>query len=421
MQAGRATDEGETTPDRLATVRHYFGAAADSLGLNKSLRILLWEPFREVFLTIPVTLENHETVEFPAYRVQHSGARGPYRAGLQFGPRLNASSVRADATIETWTGALLDLPFGGGMWGVRCPIATLSSLERQRMTRALVQEVARDSVAATDVLGPDLNTGPREMGWTIDEEYNHSGVALAIVGKPQSLLGSFGQEAARGRGIAYLLREVMPRLDLSATDMRFLVDHFNEVGSSTARILEELGLTMIATSDGNEAIRTADGIDSVDLLAHLNAGGALGDYPGVEVVDPADVLGIECEAAVLTASRARVEESTARDMRCRVVVEGAKGVLTPTAEAVLNENGTVVIPDLLAAAGGSVVAYLEYVQDLQRFRWGEREVNDRLGHILRSALRQVDKRAEKTEATLRTVAYEIALERIAEAVVSRGY
>jgi glutamate dehydrogenase/leucine dehydrogenase len=242
-----------------------------------------------------------------------------------------------------------------------------------------------------------------------------------VTGKPIALEGSYGREAATGRGVVYAYREAAPHLDMVPSETRFVVQGYGNVGSWAARIMQQLGATMIGASDASGAIRSDAGIDADGLADHLLEGGRLIDFPGAEAIDPEDLLAIECDVFIPAALGGMIHERNADRLRCRMIVEGANSPTTPAAEEILQENGVFVVPDVLANAGGVVVSYFEWVQNLQHFRWDEREVNDRLGRIMRKAFREVSARAGEHDTSLRIGAYELGIERVMEAATARGY
>jgi glutamate dehydrogenase (NAD(P)+) len=260
------------------------------------------------------------------------------------------------------------------------------------------------------------------MAWLMDEYGKlHGHTPACATGKPISLEGSYGREAAAGRGVVYMYREAAPQLDLSPSDSRFVVQGFGNVGSWAARIMQELGATLVGASDSSGAIRCDSGIDARALVEHVRAGGKLPEFDGAEVIAPDELLGIECDVFIPAALGGMIHEQNADRLRCRMVVEGANSPTTPAADEILEDKGILVVPDLMANAGGVVVSYFEWVQNLQHFRWDEREVNERLGRIMRRAFREVSGRARDCGVPLRAAAYELGIERVVEASRTRGY
>jgi glutamate dehydrogenase (NAD(P)+) len=273
-----------------------------------------------------------------------------------------------------------------------------------------------------DIPAPDVGTDAQTMAWLMDEYGKlHGHTPACVTGKPIALEGSYGREAATGRGLVYVFREAAPRLDLKPSESRFVVQGFGNVGSWAARIMQGLGATMVGASDAAGAIRNEAGIDAEALAEHVNEGCDVADFEGAEVVSAEELLQTECEVFFPAALGGMLHKHNADLLRCRMLVEGANSPTTPEADQILTENGVLVVPDVMANAGGVIVSYFEWVQNLQHFRWDEREVNDRLGRILRKAFREVSARAQEHDVSLRIAAYEIGIERVVEAATIRGY
>jgi glutamate dehydrogenase (NAD(P)+) len=256
------------------------------------------------------------------------------------------------------------------------------------------------------------------------DEYGklHGHTPACVTGKPIALEGSYGREAATGRGVVQVFREAAPRIDLDPAEARFAVQGFGNVGSWAARLMQELGATMVAVSDASGAIAAKDGIDAEKLADHVREGGAVAEFGGsVEEIDPDDLLGVECEVFIPAALGGMIHRDNADRMRCRMMVEGANSPTTPSADSILNDKGVLIVPDVLANAGGVVVSYFEWVQNLQHFRWEEDHVNEQLGEIMRRAFREVADRAGENDTPMRPAAYELGIERVVEAASTRGY
>jgi glutamate dehydrogenase/leucine dehydrogenase len=242
-----------------------------------------------------------------------------------------------------------------------------------------------------------------------------------VTGKPIALEGSYGREAAAGRGVVYLYREAAPRLGLTPSDTTFAVQGFGNVGSWAARIMQQLGARMVGVSDASGALRSGGGIDAEELAGHLREGGKVADFEGGEAVSPEELLETRCDVFIPAALGGMIHKDNAEVLACRMIVEGANSPTTPAADEILTDNGVLIIPDVLANAGGVVVSYFEWVQNLQHFRWDEREVNDRLGRIMRKAYREVSATAREQHLPLRIAAYELGIERVVDAAKTRGY
>ena len=404
-------------------VTHYLDQAAERLGIPDDVAGVLKSSYREVQVQIPVRRKDGKIHVYSGFRVQHNGARGPYKGGVRFHPEVDLDEVRALASLMTWKTAIVGVPFGGAKGGVNCPADQLEPDELQRITRSFMDKIEKVLGPTRDIPAPDVNTNAQVMAWLMDEYGKLHGHTPAIVtGKPLALEGSHGRESATGRGLVYLYREAAPNLGLTPSNTRFVVQGYGNVGSWAARIMQQLGCRMVGASDAHGAIRADDGIDATALAEHVLQGGKVAEFEGAEAIPPDDLLAIPCEVFIPAALGGMINAENADRLDCRVVIEGANSPTTPTADEMLAEAGIQVIPDVMANAGGVVVSYFEWVQNLQHFRWDEREVNDRLGTIMRRAYREVVARTKEEEGVpLRVAAYELGIERVLEAARARGY
>ena len=406
----------------LEIVRHYFEQASDRLELRDDLRAVFWSPYREVTVQIPVKLSDGRIHVYSGYRIQHNGARGPYKGGVRFHPEVDIDEVRALASLMTWKTAVAGVPYGGAKGGVNCNASELESGELQQIARSFMDKIEKVLGPTRDIPAPDVGTNAQVMAWFMDEYGKLHGHTPAIcTGKPIELEGSHGREAATGRGCVYMFREAAPHLGLSPAETTFAVQGFGNVGSWAARIMQQLGCRMVAVSDANGAIHAKKGIDAEELHKHISGGGHINEFDGAEEMDAADLVGVECDVLIPAALGGMIHEQNADTVKCRMMIEGANSPTTPSADAILNEKGVYVIPDVMANAGGVVVSYFEWVQNLQHFRWEEREVNDKLGTIMRRAYREVSARAKADGIPLREAAYLVGIERVVEASRTRGY
>jgi glutamate dehydrogenase (NAD(P)+) len=405
-------------------VCHYFQLAAERLGLPDDIAAVLRSSYREVQVQIPVKLSDGKIHVFSGYRVQHNGARGPYKGGIRFHPEVDLDEVRALAELMTWKTAIAGIPYGGAKGGVNVDPKELERLEEQKVARSFMDKVEKVLGPTRDIPAPDVGTDAQTMAWLMDEYGKlHGHTPACVTGKPISLEGSYGREAATGRGVVYMYREAAPQIHLSPSETRFVVQGFGNVGSWAARIMDQLGATLVGVSDASGAIRGSGGIDPNALVRHLAEGGALVEFGGesVEPIHPDELFDTECEVFIPAALGGMIHNRNADRLRCRMVVEGANSPTTPAADEILREKGIAVVPDVMANAGGVVVSYFEWVQNLQHFRWDEREVNDRLGRIMRKAFREVVAKSKEDDCSLRVAAYELGIERVVEAARTRGY
>src|SRR5436190_1123544 len=403
-------------------VEQYFGEAAKRLELREDLAAVLRSPYREVQVQIPVKLSDGKIHVYAGYRVQHNGARGPYKGGIRFHPEVDLDEVRALAELMTWKTAIVGIPYGGAKGGVNVDPHELERGELQAVARSFMDKIEKVLGPTRDIPAPDVNTNAQTMAWLMDEYGKLHGHTPAIcTGKPIALEGSFGREAATGRGCVYMFREAAPHLGLSPADTTFAVQGYGNVGSWAARIMQQLGSRMVAVSDANGAIRSDAGIDANALHDHIAHGGLITEFAGAEPIDPADVVAVPCDVLIPAALGGMIHEGNADRIDCKMLIEGANSPTTPAADRALRDKGVYVIPDLMANAGGVVVSYFEWVQNLQHFRWDEREVNDKLGTIMRRAYREVSARAKEEGLDLREGAYLVGIERVADAARTRGY
>jgi glutamate dehydrogenase (NAD(P)+) len=426
-----ATPPAEPKPQRsagrapisdLETVKYYFNAACERIGLPDDVQEVMRTSYRETSVQIPVKLADGRIHVFQGYRVQHNGARGPYKGGLRYHPDVDLDEVRALAMLMTWKTAIVGIPYGGAKGGVNCPGDKLSPTELQAVTRSLLDKIEKVLGPTRDIMAPDVNTSAQVMAWLMDEYGKLNGHTPAIVtGKPIALEGSYGRESATGRGLVYMFREAAPKLGLSPASTTAVIQGFGNVGSWAARILHQLGVKIIGISNADGAIRSDEGIDVGKLSEFLVQGGKLTELAGVETIPPEDLLSIPCDVLVPAALGGMIHEGNVDMIQCRMLLEGANSPTTPGADQVLHDKGIYVVPDVMANAGGVVVSYFEWVQNLQHFRWEEREVNDKLGNIMRRAFREVDAAARERSLSLREASYQLGIERVVETAQLRGY
>lgn len=420
--ANLAPHAGPAETSSFDTVSHYFDLAADRLGVGDDSRAVIKSAYREVQVQVPVRLRDTTVHVFSGYRVQHNGARGPFKGGIRYHERVNLDEVRALAALMTWKTALLDVPFGGAKGGVNCPARDLDQGELQRITRSFTDKIAGLLGPTRDIPAPDAGTDAQVMAWMMDEYAKLHGDAPAVVtGKPLSLGGSPGREAATGRGVVYAYREAARALGLHPDSTRVVVQGFGNVGSWAARIMAELGCRVIGVSNTSGAIQSENGIDIDGLARHVAGGGKLIEYRPADVITPEELMSLNCEVLVPAALGGAIHAANAGSVRARLVIEGANNPTTPAADEILRDRGVLIVPDILANAGGVVVSYFEWVQNLQHSSWEEHEINNKLGAKMRSAYREVEARADAEAVALRLAAYELAIERVLEAARLRGY
>jgi glutamate dehydrogenase (NAD(P)+) len=403
-------------------VNHYFDLAAERIGLPDDVAAVLRSAYREVQVQIPVKRSDGKTHTYTGYRVQHNGARGPYKGGVRFHQEVDLDEVRALASLMTWKTAIADVPFGGAKGGVNCPATDLEEGEKQAVARAFMSKIDKVLGPTRDIPAPDVNTNAQVMAWMMDEYGRLHGHTPAIVtGKPIPMEGSHGREEATGRGLVYLFREAAGKAGLKPSETSVAVQGYGNVGSWAARLMQDLGARVVAVSDAYGAISSEEGLDTRALAEHVAESGEVSGFEGADELDVVEFLETECDVFIPAALGGMIHKSNADRLRCRMIVEGANSPTTPAADEILQDKGVFVVPDVMANAGGVVVSYFEWVQNLQHFRWDEREVNDKLGRTMRRAYREVAARAEEDDVPLRLAAYEVGIERVAEAARLRGY
>lgn len=411
----------------LKDASQQFRRAAERLKLPAGLQAILEMPERELSVTLPVEMDDGRIEVFHGYRVQHSRVRGPAKGGIRFHPSVDLDEVRGLAALMTWKCALLNLPYGGAKGGVTCNPALLSVGEIARITRAYTTALLPIIGPQVDVPAPDINTDERIMAWLLDQAEHHSGShePAIVTGKPLALGGIPGRGEATGRGVALITQLILRRLDIAPERARIAVQGFGKVGSQTVRFLAEAGCNIIAISDVSGALYNPEGLDLQRIENHVrqHPRGLLEGYAGddAEWIDNATLLSLECDVLIPAALEGQLHGGNAGDVRARVVVEAANGPTTGEADQILNERGIVVVPDILANAGGVVVSYFEWLQGLQGTRWLLNDVRTRLDAMMSEAFETVVERAEKEQVGLREAAYLLAVGRVAEAARLRWY
>jgi glutamate dehydrogenase (NAD(P)+) len=411
-------------PNLFENVSRQFDEAADLLGLSQEIRELLKTPYREITVTMPIRMDDGNLRVFRGYRVQHNGVRGPQKGGLRYHPGVDLDEIRALASLNTWKTAVVNIPFGGAKGGIQCDPAKMSQHELEMLTRRYISKLSMVLGPTRDVLAPDINTNAQTMAWVMDEYGRKNGYQPACAtGKPLELGGSQGREAATGRGVALITREAWEGvLGHALKDARVVLQGFGNVGSHAARFLSEMGARVVAVADVGGAVRRTEGLDVPALAAHVRAhAGTVAGFPGGEAFDPGALWDQDCDILVPAALCAVLDEATAPRVRATLVVEGANAATTPGADRIFRERGVLLMPDLLASAGGVIVSYFEWVQNLQQQFWDEAEVFEKEERILAQAFRDVQAKVQEHACTWRTAALVLALDRVRTANELRGW
>ncbi|MEO6891338.1 MAG: Glu/Leu/Phe/Val dehydrogenase, partial [Ktedonobacteraceae bacterium] len=373
-----------------------FDEAAERLGLSQSMRAILRKPKRELIVNFPVRMDNGDVEMFTGYRVQHNINRGPAKGGIRYGAEVSLDEVRALAMWMTWKCAVVNIPFGGAKGGVLCEPHTLSRTELERLTRRYATEISVLIGPNSDIPAPDMNTNPQIMSWIMDTYSMHQGysVPASVTGKPLAIGGSEGRLEATGRGVQVVTREALKTMDLHPDSCSVAIQGFGNVGSISARLLHEMGCKIVAVSDVHGGVYNPHGIDIRQALRHSKEHGMLAGLPETETVTNMELLELPCDVLIPAALENQLTGRNASRVQARLIVEAANGPTNPDADRILNDRGVVIVPDILANAGGVTVSYFEWVQDLQRFFWAEHEINDRLESIMVRSFQAVVNKAE---------------------------
>jgi glutamate dehydrogenase (NAD(P)+) len=400
---------------------YFFAEAAEILALPREGIDLLSGAWRELHVQVPVRMDDGRVTIFNGYRVQHSGARGPYKGGVRFHPDADLDEVRALAALMTWKTAVVDIPFGGAKGGVQCDPTTMSNEELRRLTRTYLENISHLLGVYRDIPAPDMGTNAQTMAWMADAYGARYGYSPAIVtGKPVSMGGSPGRVEATGRGVALITRDTLVSLGRATDQTRVAVQGFGNVGSHAARFLHEMGCRVIAVCDRDGGVHLADGLDPVELAAHVERTGSVVGFAGSEPLSAEQLLAMDCEVLIPAAVDGVIHADNWQTVRAPIIVEAANAPVTPYADHYLAAQGTLVVPDIVANAGGVLVSYFEWTQNIQQHRWGLDQVNEELETMLLGAYRSIVKRAEADGLTLRGAAFVIGVERVVEALLLRG-
>jgi glutamate dehydrogenase (NAD(P)+) len=403
-------------------VNLFFDRAAERLGLEDGVREMLRQPWRELQVSVPVRMDDGSIKVFSGYRIQHNGARGPYKGGVRYHPQADLEEVRALASLMTWKTALVDIPFGGAKGGVQCDPHQLSEGELNRLTRRYIIQIGHLIGVNRDIPAPDLGTNSQTMAWMMDAYSQINGYSPGIVtGKPVELGGSVGRDSATGRGTVYTIQETARDFEIPAEGARVVVQGFGQVGSWTVRLLNDLGCKIIAVSDIQGGVYYPNGIDVGLLMLYKERAGTVAGLPGAERITNEELLELECEFLVPAAVEQVIHKMNAPNINAKIVVEAANHPLTPEADAILNDRGIPVIPDILVNAGGVVVSYFEWTQNLYQHQWEMERVNAELLKIMTRAYHAVKDRAARENITFRDAAFLIGIERVARVVKMRGF
>jgi len=408
--------------DEWRTAQRQFDEAAELIGLEPDLSEILREVQREFTCHFPVEMDDGRIEIFTGYRVQHNINRGPAKGGIRYHPAVSLDEVKALAMWMTWKCAVVNIPFGGAKGGVIVDPRKLTQRELEHLTRRFATEIAILVGPDRDIPAPDVNTDAQVMAWIMDTLSMHHGysVTASVTGKPVEVGGSLGRVEATGRGVMICTLAALEHLGVKPHAARVAVQGFGNVGSVSARLLEEAGCTIVSVSDEFGGLYNPLGLPVKRLIEHRRQHGRLEGFPGAEETSSMGPLTADCDVLVPAAIGNQLTSRNAGQVKARLVVEGANGPTTPEADRILRNGGVFLVPDILANAGGVTVSYFEWVQDLQSFFWSEHEVNQKLGAIMHRAFREVLTVATERDLPMRMAAYVQAVSRVAAATRDRG-
>jgi glutamate dehydrogenase (NAD(P)+) len=420
--AGIADDRAASAERLFDAVQGHLDQAADRIALDDGARRVLSTHRREVAVSVRVSRDDGTFDVYLGWRIQHNGARGPFKGGLRFHPNASRDEFRCFSALMTWKTALLDVPFGGAKGGVRVDPKALSVAELERLCRSYVSAIESVIGPYRDIPAPDVNTGPREMAWMYDEYSRSRGDSPAVItGKPVRLGGSLGRDAATGRGALFALDRIAHSRRWTREHIRVAVQGFGNAGAWFAQLTHQQGYRVVAVSDSRGAVVNPEGLIPRDVMEHKQRTGSVTGFKHADSIDGDDLIGVGCEVLAPAALEESLRADNADRVKANLVLEIANHPTTPGGDRLLHDRGVWVIPDILGSAGGVTVSYLEWVQNLQRERWSEERVNGRLKALMESATDLVLGRADEGGVPHRTAAYEIAVERVAEAGRARGW
>jgi glutamate dehydrogenase (NAD(P)+) len=411
------------TESAFDTAQHQLREVAATLDIELDMVELLASTKRELTVHFPVRMDDGTIRIFTGYRVHHSDARGPVKGGIRYSPLVSLDEVRALSMWMTWKCAVMNLPYGGAKGGVIADPHALSEHELERMTRRYAAEIDIIIGPSMDIPAPDLGTDARVMAWimdTISMQHDHA-IPGVVTGKPISIGGSLGRLEATSRGVLYVALEACKRRGISLEGSSVAVQGFGNVGSVSARLLHEAGARVVAVSDQRGGLYNPDGLDVAALFAARGPGGLLPEVsPGAQSITNEALLELPVDILVPAAVEGQITERNAARLQAGMIIEAANGPTTPAGDAILAEREIYVVPDIVANAGGVIVSYFEWVQDLQSFFWEETEVNQRLQRIIVNAFNEVADLSESRGVRMRQAAYILALQRVVEAIRLRG-
>ncbi|MBX3095388.1 MAG: Glu/Leu/Phe/Val dehydrogenase [Fimbriimonadaceae bacterium] len=407
----------------LNMAREQLATAASILNIDEGLHQVLAHPVRQVIVNFPVVHDNGEVAVYEGYRVQHNLSRGPTKGGIRFHPDVDVEETTALSMWMTWKCAVVNIPYGGAKGAVKVNTKQLSRREIEKLARRYATSINMIIGERSDIPAPDIGTNAEVMGWIMDTLSMQHGYTVpgVVTGKPIELGGSEGRVEATGRGVVVSAIEACRATGIDFEGAKIAVQGFGNVGSVAARLSEQHGAKVVAVSDATGGIYNENGLPVNELYQKFSGvEGGIRNYKECDEISNEDLLEVKCEVLMPSAIQEQITEKNAKKIKAKLVVEGANGPTTPEADRILGDKGVMIVPDILANAGGVVTSYFEWVQDLQNFFWEEDQVNDRLAKIMQRSFASVHDMAVKHKVDMRTAAMLIAVQRVAEATTMRG-
>jgi glutamate dehydrogenase (NAD(P)+) len=402
-------------------VNWQYNKAAEALGIPEQHKAIMRNCYRELKVQITLHRDDGSLTEFFGFRVQHNGARGPYKGGIRYHPSVDMDEVRALASLMTWKTAVVNIPYGGAKGGVNCDPKNMSEKELQDLTRTFTRKIDMALGPYRDIPAPDVNTNAKVMTWLMDEYGRKHGYTPAIVtGKPVNLGGSRGRESATGLGVYFTTRHACGDFEIPLKGAKVVIQGFGNVGSWVAKYLHDAGAKIIAIADADGAVMSDRGLDVPALLAYAKEKKTVNGYPEADKFNKDRIFGVECDILIPAALNGVITENNVGEINAKMVVEGANNPINPHADHILAEKGIPVIPDILANAGGVTVSYFEWTQNLQQFYWEETEIHKKLESVMDRAYAEVSKMAKDRKVLMRQAAFMVAIQRVYDAVLLRG-
>jgi len=419
----KTSQRAETS--NLDIVRFYFDRAVERLELPDDIRTVFWTPYREVTVQIPVKLSDGKIHTFSGYRIQHNGARGPYKGGIRYHPEVDVDEVRALASLMTWKTAVATVPFGGAKGGINCPADQLNRSELQMITRSFMDKIDKVLGPTRDIPAPDVGTNAQTMAWALDTYMNSVGmlskqsVMGVVTGKPVSSGGTYGREKATGQGLVHCILDWADRARFDVKGKKLIVQGFGNVGSNAAVLLSQLGVSLVAVGDHTGYLYNPEGFNAYRLKQYVEQNGSIAGYANGTKIEREQFFGTQADIFVPAALENQIGVAEAEALQVQLIAEGANGPCSPEGEEVLKRRGIEILPDVLCNAGGVTVSYYEWVQNRRSEQWTLQEVDQRLELAMHDAYDRMARFAKAHNCDYRRACYGVALQRITQVYTER--